>query len=160
MAFLDLPVLVIRVGREDDLPASPPSHQSALWALIENSTGFFYKLYVSNENGEWEEINPYQQASAPFNLGFSSGFLISESPQPDIIGSMRLYAGTDVPVNYLECDGSTVSRDTYASLYNFAVAQENIGPALLFGVGDGSTTFDIPDLSASAPSNTKYIIRY
>lgn len=41
------------------------------------------------------------------------------------------------PTGWLECDGSLISRTTYASL--FAV----IGTR--YGVGDGSTTFAIPD---------------
>ena len=43
-----------------------------------------------------------------------------------------------VPTGYLECDGSAVSRTTYAAL--FAV----IGS--LYGTGDGSSTFNLPDL--------------
>lgn len=39
---------------------------------------------------------------------------------------------------YLECDGSEVSRFTYSDLFNI------IGTN--FGVGNGSTTFNIPDL--------------
>lgn len=44
----------------------------------------------------------------------------------------------DVPTGWLKCDGAAVSRSTYARL--FAV----IGTA--FGTGDGSTTFNVPDL--------------
>jgi microcystin-dependent protein len=47
------------------------------------------------------------------------------------------YAGASVPTGWLPCDGAAVSRATYASL--FAV----IG--VLYGVGDGSTTFNVPD---------------
>jgi microcystin-dependent protein len=42
------------------------------------------------------------------------------------------------PSGFLECDGSAVSRSTYSAL--FAV----IGTT--YGSGDGSTTFDLPDL--------------
>jgi phage-related tail fiber protein len=42
------------------------------------------------------------------------------------------------PYGFLVCDGSAISRSTYASLY--AV----IGT--IWGIGDGSTTFNIPDL--------------
>jgi microcystin-dependent protein len=43
------------------------------------------------------------------------------------------------PSGFLECDGSAVSRSTYAAL--FAV----IGTT--YGAGDGSTTFNVPDLT-------------
>lgn len=47
------------------------------------------------------------------------------------------FAGS-VEFGYLACDGSAVSRSTYARLF------EVIGT--IFGVGDGSTTFNLPDL--------------
>lgn len=53
-------------------------------------------------------------------------------------GSIIPFAGTTVPDGYLLCDGSAISRTTYADL--FAV----IGT--VYGTGDGSTTFNIPNL--------------
>lgn len=52
-------------------------------------------------------------------------------------GVMLDFGGTVAPAGYLGCDGSAVSRTTYAAL--FAV----IGTT--WGVGDGSTTFNLPD---------------
>jgi microcystin-dependent protein len=54
------------------------------------------------------------------------------------IGSIIPYAGSTVPNGYLECDGAAVSRTDYADL--FAV----IGTT--YGTGDGSTTFNLPDM--------------
>lgn len=54
-------------------------------------------------------------------------------------GIILPYAGSTAPEGYLMCDGSAVSRSTYAAL--FAV----IGTT--YGAGDGSTTFNIPDLT-------------
>jgi microcystin-dependent protein len=53
------------------------------------------------------------------------------------------FAGTVAPENYLFCDGSAVSRSTYATLFDV------IGTT--FGAGDGSTTFNLPDLSGRVP---------
>lgn len=53
-------------------------------------------------------------------------------------GSVNMYAGATAPLGWLLCDGSAVSRATYTDL--FAV----IGT--LYGSGDGSTTFNLPDL--------------
>ena len=53
------------------------------------------------------------------------------------VGSIKPFAGTTVPDGYLLCDGSAISRTTYAAL--FAV----IGTT--YGAGDGSTTFNIPN---------------
>ena len=47
------------------------------------------------------------------------------------------YGGASAPTGYLLCDGAAVNRTTYATL--FAV----IGTT--YGVGNGSTTFNIPD---------------
>lgn len=47
------------------------------------------------------------------------------------------FAGTSVPSGYLLCNGAAVSRTTYASLF------AAIGT--LYGAGDGSTTFNLPD---------------
>lgn len=53
-------------------------------------------------------------------------------------GVIMAFAGTAAPTGFLSCDGSAVSRTTYATLY------AAIGTA--WGVGDGSTTFNVPDL--------------
>lgn len=52
-------------------------------------------------------------------------------------GMMIDFAGTVAPTGFLLCDGSAVSRTTYASLFTA------IGTT--WGVGDGSTTFNVPD---------------
>lgn len=52
-------------------------------------------------------------------------------------GVMKQYAGATAPTGWLLCNGSAVSRTTYAAL--FAV----IGTT--FGAGDGSTTFNVPN---------------
>lgn len=59
------------------------------------------------------------------------------------IGSIIPYGSTTAPVNWLVCDGSAVSRTTYAEL--FAV----IGTS--FGAGDGSTTFNLPNYKGRVP---------
>lgn len=58
-------------------------------------------------------------------------------------GSIMVYAGSSAPAGYLLCDGDAVSRTTYASL--FAVIGEN------YGAGDGSTTFNLPNLKGRVP---------
>jgi len=51
-----------------------------------------------------------------------------------------------IPLGYLLCDASAVSRTTYAEL--FAAVSTR------FGVGDGSTTFNLPDLRSVFPRGT------
>jgi len=53
-------------------------------------------------------------------------------------GSVSWFAGSTAPSGYLSCDGSAISRTTYATLF------AAIGTT--HGAGNGSTTFNIPDL--------------
>lgn len=53
-------------------------------------------------------------------------------------GAVTAFAGSAAPAGWLLCDGSAVSRTTYANL--FAVT------GTTYGAGDGSTTFNLPDL--------------
>jgi microcystin-dependent protein len=60
------------------------------------------------------------------------------------VGTILLYSGNTMPTaDWMVCDGSLVSRTTYAALYTV------IGTT--YGVGDGSTTFNLPDFRESAP---------
>ena len=57
------------------------------------------------------------------------------------VGAILSFASTTPPVGFLECDGSAVSRTTYSELF------AAIGTT--WGVGDGSTTFNLPNLERS-----------
>lgn len=59
---------------------------------------------------------------------------------PDIVpvGTIIMHGASTAPIGLLDCDGAAVSRTTYADL--FAV----IGTT--WGIGDGATTFNLPDL--------------
>lgn len=159
MAFTDLPRIEWRIGAESDLPELPPSNQAGLWAITKNGSDFHYTLYIATENATWEALIP-DRATGGFSQGFTIGYDQGELNKSEVvIGSILLFAGTSAPNGYLICNGATVSRADYSDLLNFALTQGNIGAGLLFGDGDGSTTFDLPDLSASSPSNTLYIIK-
>lgn len=54
------------------------------------------------------------------------------------VGSVFHLAASSVPPGYLECNGAQVSRTTYAALF------ATIGTT--YGAGNGSTTFNLPDL--------------
>ena len=60
------------------------------------------------------------------------------------------WSSASVPSGFLECNGQAVSRTTYADL--FAIVSTT------YGTGDGSTTFNVPDLQdnvAVGKSNNK-----
>lgn len=56
-------------------------------------------------------------------------------------GSVFWYAKDGIPNGFLKCDGSQISRTLYADLFSV------IGT--VFGTGDGSTTFALPNLMAA-----------
>jgi microcystin-dependent protein len=53
------------------------------------------------------------------------------------VGEIKMWPVATPPTGYLVCDGSQVSRTTYAALFAL------VGTA--FGAGDGSTTFNLPN---------------
>lgn len=59
------------------------------------------------------------------------------------VGSIQMYAGSTAPSGWLICDGSAISRTDYADLFSV------IGTT--YGTGDGSTTFNLPNLKGKVP---------
>jgi microcystin-dependent protein len=59
-------------------------------------------------------------------------------------GTVLPYAASSAPTGYLICNGDAISRSTYADLFNI------IGTT--YGVGNGSTTFNLPDLRGRVPA--------
>jgi len=68
-------------------------------------------------------------------------FILADSIVP--IGTSIESACSSAPTNYLEEDGSALSRTTYVKLFTA------IGTT--YGVGDGSSTFNIPDRRGAYP---------
>ena len=54
------------------------------------------------------------------------------------VGTILAHAANTPPTGFLECNGSNISRSTYATLFSAI--------STTFGVGDGSSTFALPDL--------------
>ena len=74
-------------------------------------------------------------------LSISGGVLSTTGVAPvDTIptGSVIAFAGASAPTGWLMCNGAAVSRTTYAALFS------TLGST--YGAGDGSTTFNLPDL--------------
>ena len=77
-------------------------------------------------------------AAAGKVLGAGGGWVAPQMPS----GSIIMYGVASAPTGWLVCDGTAVSRTTYAALY------AAIGTT--FGVGNGTTT------SSSSPSKVIY----
>jgi microcystin-dependent protein len=61
--------------------------------------------------------------------------ILANASPPGIVSP---FAGSEAPFGYLLCDGSAVSRTTYSGLFTAI--------STAYGVGNGSTTFNLPDL--------------
>ena len=80
------------------------------------------------------DADQYLKTDGSGNLTWAS----VSTPASVPTGSVFALATTTVPSGYLECDGSAVSRTTYSTLFTAI--------STTFGSGDGSTTFNLPDL--------------
>ena len=58
-------------------------------------------------------------------------------------GTIVMFAATSAPTGYLPCDGAAISRTTYAALFS-AISTS-------YGAGDGSSTFNVPNLQGKFP---------
>lgn len=64
---------------------------------------------------------------------------ISTSPKDATpAGIVKYFANSSAPSGYLKANGAAVSRSVYVDLF--------IAIGTLYGAGDGSTTFNVPDL--------------
>lgn len=116
----------------------------------------FYQISYLMQSGiaEWDSETEYYTGSL-VNVGGSiykslSDANVGNNPASDAVnwvlvsgvsvGTIHDFAGpaANIPAGFLVCDGSAVNRTTYANLF------AAIGTA--WGSGNGSTTFNIPNL--------------
>ena len=77
------------------------------------------------------------------SVAATSGITIGGTSVLSPAGAIMQYAGSSAPTGWLLADGSAVSRTTYAAL--FAVISTT------YGAGNGSTTFNLPNLKGKVP---------
>lgn len=58
-------------------------------------------------------------------------------------GTVQFYAANTAPAGWVKANGAALSRTTYAELF--------AAVGTTFGVGDGSTTFNLPDMRGEFP---------
>ena len=83
-----------------------------------------------NENPSVAEINKVTDD----NMNEIKNTINTNTP----VGVITAYAGDTAPNGWLLCDGSAVSRTTYANLFSVLGTK--------CGAGDGSTTFNLPNI--------------
>ena len=106
---------------------------AAQYSDINFASVYYWMKIEILEGSTYREVSFSQLPSSPYSevaynaLLFPSGMIVP-------------FAGPveKIPAGWLLCDGTAISRSTYANLYNA------IG--VCWGTGDGSTTFNLPDL--------------
>lgn len=113
---------------------SAPSTTAAGMLWLDTTGGVPYALKVRDAgNNHWLTLADINDPGAD---------QILELPQVGAFtGMIGAFANNSIPSGWLACDGSAVSRSTYASLFGV------IGTT--WGTGDGSSTFNLPDLEGA-----------
>jgi microcystin-dependent protein len=93
---------------------------------------------TTDKTFSWIDSTDSWTSSENIDLAANKKFTVASNPVMCPTGMLTPYAGTTAPDGWLLCAGQAVSRSTYAGL--FAVVSTT------YGSGDGSTTFNIPDL--------------
>lgn len=120
------------------------------------STGpwVFYTSLVNNNtdtppSANWQVSLKYESSSAQALAGTDNSTIMTPrrvaqavaqgvTPLGVQVGMVAFFAATTVQTGYLPADGSIVSRTTFAALFAYM--------GTTFGAGDGTTTFQLPDL--------------
>lgn len=105
-------------------------------ATVGEPTGVDYEsLIAKRQQSTGRKINALERKESA-SVG---GGIVESMPA----GSIIAWGKATVPQNWLLCDGSVISRTTYASLF------AAIGTT--YGAGNGTTTFQLPDLRGRVP---------
>ena len=142
------------------------THAGSTPFIISNTSGF-YSQFPAKQNdetitGQWTFDNfPITPANSDASVTVKGVTKLSVAPAvptdpiavgvndttifaPVAVGAPGLvfpFAGVTAPSGFLSCDGAEVSRVTYAALF--------AAISTTWGAGDGSTTFNLPDLRGS-----------
>lgn len=84
---------------------------------------------------------PLQQVNSLIAAAVATLTVTAQNAVP--IGTVAMWLRPTPPTNWLECAGQAVSRVTYASLFALF--------GVTFGPGDGSTTFNLPEMRGEFP---------
>lgn len=113
------------------------------------------QVLTKTENGAaWEDASDPVEYPVPVNKGGTNATTAEQAREnlgaasenhthPQQAGVIYPFAGATLPDGFLWCDGAAVSRTTYATLFGV------IGTT--YGAGDGSSTFNLPNLNGRVP---------
>lgn len=113
----------------------------ASWATVQIC--FLGEILYSVTAGQTAAANDVQSYQVARERGANDGCPVGSV--------MLITSNVTKPDGWLRCDGAAISRTAFYPLF-FACGT-------VYGAGDGSTTFNLPDLTASEPANFDYIIK-
>jgi microcystin-dependent protein len=150
--FEQHPYLDHAVYRVDSVASLPDGHDwdhtLPVWAGPTTSSsaslpcrivGYFEVAYPNPPTIYWGLAQIWRRGTIEFDAKMAALAASSEAGSGVIpAGKVDFFATITAPSGYLKANGAAVSRTTYSALF------AAIGT--MFGDGDGSTTFDLPDL--------------
>lgn len=106
-----------------------------------NTDGLIYEFEMATYTAEELAIS---------NIKDTAYRLSKNNDYRNMPGIIELWPGSTAPEGWLLCNGQAVSRTTYANLFSVL--------GTTYGQGDGSTTFNVPDLTGRVPvgANSTY----
>lgn len=155
---------IAKLNQKVIIQASAPSSPIAGMLWYDTSTNFL-KQY---RNSEWVQMGVVQKGTVMAtpqegdlwlddsgsevvvkvrNKANSAWLTLAQSTDVYVTGEIKMWPTNTAPTGYLLCDGTAVSRTTYATLFAL------IGT--VYGAGDASTTFNVPDFRGLMPVGRK-----
>lgn len=127
-------------GTPEDIPADTVTKTLHVpngepWDAI--VTGALYELTLAENFQQIGALTP-EEVSGRFLLMWEE-YIMGFS----VVGGIMMWPTSAAPPNWLICDGQAVDRATYAGLFAL------IGTT--YGVGNGTTTFNLPNLKSRFP---------
>jgi len=136
--------ILMEVGASEDYTTTGGNTVVFNDAVLDTDKITLLVISVDLYNPEWNNVNAdiLPDLDDAYDIGsptkqFKDIYLSS------LTGIVVPFAGSSAPTGWLMCDGSAVSRTTYANLFGI------IGET--YGAGDTSTTFNLPDLRSRLP---------
>ena len=132
-----------KIGATSNTPAGTLTVAQVKTALESTLTSMSSVAFLSKENvfNSTQRCNAALPESSFDNVlvTYAQALSIAKANAGTPTGVLMPFAGKVIPEGYLLCNGAEVSRTTYANLFSV------IGT--LWGSGDGSTTFNLPDFT-------------
>lgn len=110
----------------------------ALAFAADSGQNYIYKFDASSSDSE-----SVPDIIVPDDRGAGTGaWMQLQNDTNSVVGMIGMWPSGTPPPGWLECDGSAISRTTYADLWDVLNGADTTGD---YGNGDGSTTFNLPD---------------